>query len=143
MEKIKSKLLLTLYIFVTIIILLLGVNLLTYKNSYEKAFALVDSGSCNENITWEFNTTTKILTISGTGAMPDYESVEDCGNEAVRPAWEETYRNDIETVVFENGITTIGECLFCNCDWGDIYGKLYPNIKSTYESIMNSNTLKR
>ena len=89
-----------------------------------------DDGESNVNaLHWAYsNHTLTISKNSGNGAMPDFESVADNGNEAVRPAWEATYKNDIEIVVFENGITTIGAYLFFDEDWTNV-DSLYPNLK--------------
>ena len=67
------------------------------------------SGSCGDNLTWEFNTETGALTISGTGAMNDYSWDPNAA------PWY-AYRNDITSVSFPEGITTIGAYAFVNCD---------------------------
>ena len=59
------------------------------------------SGTCGTNCTWTFNTSTGLLTISGSGAMEDYATFEGCTN--------------IKTVVIENGITYIGYQNFKDC----------------------------
>ena len=62
------------------------------------------SGSCGNGVTWDYDETTKTLTISGTGAMPDYEKPDDapwCG-----------YRNECTAIVIENGVTAIGTYAF-------------------------------
>lgn len=69
-----------------------------------------DSGVCGVGVTYAFYESTKTLTISktgeGTGAMSDFE-------------WEGapwySYRSKIETIVIEDGVTTIGSNAFCNC----------------------------
>ena len=71
------------------------------------AFAkTISSGSCGTNLTWSLygNGT---LTISGTGAMGDWSSNIDV-------PW---YNNcsSIETIVIENGVTSIGDLAFINC----------------------------
>ena len=62
------------------------------------------SGTCGENLTWSFDD--GVLTISGSGAMYNYgiENGDD------RP-WAE-HINNINSVVIENGITTIGSYAF-------------------------------
>jgi len=67
------------------------------------------SGSCGENLTWSLNTETGELTISGTGAMNDYSWYPNAA------PWY-AYRNDITSVSFPEGITTIGAYAFVNCD---------------------------
>ena len=61
------------------------------------------SGSCGDNATWTYDTETKTLTISGTGAMSDY-------NSANAPWWD--LRDNIQSVIIESGITHIGDYSF-------------------------------
>ena len=64
-----------------------------------------DSGTCGDNLSWTLNGST--LTISGSGAMANYE--EPSG---------EPWCNDrygIYTVVIESGVTSIGNGAFDNC----------------------------
>ena len=71
-----------------------------------KAEETATSGTCGENVTWNFDESTGTLTISGTGAMINY----DYDN---RP-WE-SYEDSIKTVVIEDGVTTIGDSAFEDC----------------------------
>ena len=64
------------------------------------------SGTCGDNLTWNFNETTGTLTISGTGAMDDFSA----GNSP----WA-TYEDDIVTVVVDDGVTRIGSNSFYSC----------------------------
>ncbi len=65
----------------------------------------IKSGKCGENAVWSFDTTTGIITISGTGDMyKDYYSADDWGYYR--------YSNDIKEVVIEEGITSIGSKAF-------------------------------
>ena len=64
-----------------------------------------NSGACGDNVRWSFANGT--LTISGTGAMEDFSS----GN----TPWY-SYRSSIKKVVIENGVTSIGESAFKDCD---------------------------
>ena len=59
------------------------------------------SGTCGENLTWELKNGT--LTISGTGAMYDYEYME-------TPWWD--YLEDIRQIVVQDGVTRIGKNAF-------------------------------
>ena len=75
------------------------------------------SGFCGaegneENVTWSFDSETKTLTISGSGAMADYISPQGV-------PWY-NYRPQITSVVIENGVTSIGNIAF--------YG--YSNLES-------------
>ncbi len=64
------------------------------------------SGTCGENLTWTFDSLTYTLTLSGTGAMYDYKSNN-------RP-WE-SYIEDIQTVIINDGAITIGDFAFYYC----------------------------
>ena len=63
------------------------------------------SGTCGDNLTWVLDND-NTLTISGSGAMYDYE-------ENNKP-WEE-YENVISEVVIEEGVTSIGFYAFRDC----------------------------
>jgi len=64
------------------------------------------SGKCGDNLTWEYDSTTHTLTISGTGDMNNYGY---CNS-----PW---YSNhpDIKTVNIGNGVMSIGNYAFYNC----------------------------
>jgi hypothetical protein len=64
------------------------------------------SGTCGNNLTWNFNEETYTLTISGTGAMNNYDYAN-C-------PWKD-YRKAIQTVIVETGVTSVGEYAFYNC----------------------------
>ncbi|MCQ2204091.1 MAG: leucine-rich repeat domain-containing protein [Bacteroidales bacterium] len=66
------------------------------------------SGTCGENLTWNYDESTRVLTISGTGAMDDYEPE--------KAPWSALV-DKIFTVVVEEGVTKIGSNAFC-----DMYG---------------------
>ena len=68
------------------------------------------SGICGENLTWEYDDSTGLLVISGTGEMYDY--IVDYDNDE-RP-WG-MYRDNIKTVVINDGATTIGNDAFYWC----------------------------
>ncbi|MCQ2449859.1 MAG: leucine-rich repeat domain-containing protein, partial [Clostridia bacterium] len=75
------------------------------------------SGKCGNNLTWSYNTSTATLTISGTGTMTDYSSLN-IGNYTsvyVTNAPWQSYYNTMKTVVIENGVTTIGYSAFRGC----------------------------
>ena len=64
---------------------------------------VITSGKCGDNLTWKldvYNT----LTISGTGAMYDYDSYTNV-------PWN-SYRDLIKRIVVEDGVTTIGKFAF-------------------------------
>ena len=66
-------------------------------------------GNCGPSLSWilDCNGT---LTISGNGEMPDYDSL----NFASSAPWY-SYRNSINSVIIEDGVTSIGSCAFPNC----------------------------
>ena len=67
-------------------------------------------GVCGDSVQWKLDDT-GILTISGVGSMYDYGKV---GNSAVAP-WHD-WRESINTVIIEDGITYIGKEAFYYCD---------------------------
>ena len=68
---------------------------------------IIDSGTCGDNLTWTLDSD-GVLTISGNGAMEDYES-------ASASPWYSN-RASIVTVVIEDGVTCIGARSFYNCN---------------------------
>lgn len=70
------------------------------------AFSVSAVGDTDGNITWDYNTSTKKLTISGNGVMNDYE---DYGQ-----PWY-AYHEEIKTVVINSGVTSIGNRAFGRC----------------------------
>ncbi len=71
----------------------------------------IASGSCGENLTWTLNKS-GTLTISGTGAMEDYNHTTFLHTTS---PWEK-YDNKIKTVVIKSGVTSIGDYAFYWCD---------------------------
>ena len=65
------------------------------------------SGSCGANLTWTYEEATKTLTISGEGAMTNYE------RNNFSPWYE--YRDEIASAILESGVTTIGNYAFYGC----------------------------
>ena len=72
--------------------------------------ATVDSGQCGNNATWTLDDE-GTLTISGTGAMWDYEFT---GIEGLAPWRSNVYQSMIRKIVVEPGITYIGEYAFAD-----------------------------
>ena len=66
-----------------------------------------DSGSCGDNVTYTFVSSTGTLTIQGSGAMKDNSS------ESSVPWY--SYRTNIKTVIIEDGVTSIGRDAFYGC----------------------------
>ena len=68
----------------------------------------ISSGTCGENLTWNFDADTGTLTISGSGDMENY------GPDHARP-WDD-YSADVQQVVVKEGVTGIGANSFSSCD---------------------------
>ncbi|MBR5934528.1 MAG: leucine-rich repeat domain-containing protein [Bacteroidaceae bacterium] len=64
------------------------------------------SGTCGTNATWSYEGTT--LTITGTGAMADYDYGE--------APWFADYSETMTSLVIEKGITSIGNNAFAGCE---------------------------
>ena len=69
--------------------------------------ASAQSGTCGDNLTWELNTETGDLTISGTGAMADHTS-------ASNVPWYD-FKKAIQSVIITDGVTSIGYETFSYC----------------------------
>ena len=65
-----------------------------------------DTNTCGDNLTWHYEPA--VLTISGTGAMFDFDP------SSMEAPWSDYY-NNIRTVVIEDGVTTIGSNTFAGC----------------------------
>ena len=87
-----------------------------YAEKYNRTFVALDepvspkiiaSGTCGENLTWTLDDE-GTLTISGSGAMPDYNKTDNTA------PWY-SYRDSIKKVVVENGVTNIGSYAFFYC----------------------------
>lgn len=76
------------------------------------------SGTCGEDVVWELNEKTGVLTISGKGAMYDYEYYNSYGGYVDAPWWGGplTYWNrTIKKVVVSDGVTNVGDYAFYRC----------------------------
>ena len=83
------------------------------------------SGNCGisgSNVTWSYNTTTYVLTISGSGQMTNYD-------ENYETPWD-SYRDYIKTINIGSGVTSIGDCAF-----GYLYALTSVSIPSTVTKI--------
>ena len=69
----------------------------------DKLVSTIDQGACGTNIKWQLNSK-GVLTISGTGAMKNYTYKSEM-------PWYK-YINDIQSVVIEDGVTSIGDYAF-------------------------------
>ena len=86
-------------------------NLVVTVPSCDIIVGEVATGNCGvsgNNVTWEYNSATYVLTISGTGAMADY-------NDDAEQPWS-AYQKEMCEIVVENGVTSIGTHAFGSCD---------------------------
>lgn len=84
---------------------------------------VIESGTLDGGLSWKL-TKAGTLTVSGQGAMPDYNSLEE-------QPWR-GYSSQIRKAVIENGVTRIGSCAFWEC------GILSIEIPSSVTSIGNN-----
>ena len=91
-------------LFLSLVMLLSIISGLTF-NVYA---ATPTTGKCGENIIWKYNSTSKTLTLSGTGAIDSF--TDDDFSNLERP-WK-NYIHEIEKVKIEEGITSIGDYTF-------------------------------
>lgn len=67
-------------------------------------FAITDSGTCGDNLTWSLDREAKQLTISGFGEMTNYSN---------SGPW---VSSDVYTIILPAGLTHIGNHAFSSCD---------------------------
>ena len=75
---------------------------------------IVGSGNCGDNganVTWTLDSN-GLLTISGTGAMADYETQYDAAGELITTA---PWGDQVKSVSIQNGVTGIGANAFYGC----------------------------
>lgn len=65
-----------------------------------------DSGTCGENLVYNFTYADKVLRISGSGNMSNYADTQ--------APWEE-YRDSIKSVVLDDEVTSVGQNAFVMC----------------------------
>lgn len=81
---------------------------------FDVTFAMAaTSGSWGNDVNWSYDSSSKTLTFTGTGA------IKDCGEIAVgflknQAPWID-YKKEITKIVINEGITEIGEYNFYNC----------------------------
>ena len=88
-----------------------------YENPrfYFVNFPISDSGTCGDTLAWNFDATTSILTISGTGAM--YNDLGNYRDNSTRKQFDgergwDYYKYHIEKIVITDGVTYIGQNAF-------------------------------
>ena len=72
-----------------------------------QASAATYSGKCGENVNWNLNTSTGVLSVTGTGEMADYTY------DTARP-WD-AHSAGVKTLTIGNGVTRIGNHAFQDC----------------------------
>lgn len=96
-----------------------------YENMYEitpsnisSVLGIENGNKCGDNATWSFDEATGTLTISGTGAMYDFDNIHFSTDERSSP-WLRTAKNisDIKSIVIEEGITSIGAKAFYDLEY--------------------------
>lgn len=80
-----------------------------YAEKYGRDFSDIDNpdgngGKCGENLTWSFDADTGTLTISGTGAMKEFDQM------ANRP-WHK-FMSNVQKIVISDGVTSISDYAF-------------------------------
>lgn len=93
-----------------IIVLAMLVTTLFCFNVTSAFAANPTSGTCGNNVKWNLNTTTGVLTLTGKGATMD------CGETALKglAPWNKS-RELIKSIVVGEGITSLGQLLFNKC----------------------------
>ena len=95
---------------------MMAVCLLTLFILKEPVMAAGTEGTCGESLAWKLDEE-GVLTISGTGAMADYEEPEQDEEtlEFINSAPWGVYSDIINKVVIEEGVTSIGAWSFAEC----------------------------
>lgn len=98
------------------------VFLLVVQMSTAALAAPIASGSCGKNVKWSYDTKKKTLTISGKGAMKQYDNWE--------IPWEQNgWNNEMKKLVIEKGVTSICDYAFSECSFTSV------SLPSTLTSI--------
>lgn len=130
------------------------VNAPTEKGVYYAKWAVDTSasGECGDNATWSYKKSTKTLTISGSGAMADYENTDSVPwaaleIEKVIISDEITHIGDnafngknIGSIVLPSGVTSVGENAFANLPEKSV---IYVNDDALFNVIDSSITKAR
>jgi len=89
------------------------INSVKESNTVTEELAYASSGTCGDNLTWEYNNISRTLTISGTGDMYDYHSDTSSNGEEITSApWGNC---TIISIIISDGVTSIGGHAFYNC----------------------------
>ena len=77
-------------------------------------FTIQQCGQEGSDVIWCYDPSTKELTVSGTGFMMYYNSIQNENGWSNGAPWKD-FADEIETVVIENGITYVGSNTFAHC----------------------------
>ena len=73
-----------------------------------------NKGVCGNDVYWNYSKESKTLTISGTGAMWDYDSPLNSTTLSYTP-WE-SFKSNIVHIIIDEGVSTVGDWAFCKCE---------------------------
>ena len=85
----------------------------SYRDEYVEEYKTI-SGSCGENCSYSMDTGVGTMIISGSGSMADYAKTSNYSTDANTPWY--AYRNCIKRIVISDGVTSIGDYAFYNCE---------------------------
>ena len=91
---------------------------------HAKAEVIASGDNCGDNCHWEYDDTTKTLTITGTGNINNYPKEENPSynpNETTSSKWRTTapwgiYSKEVQNINITSGITSLGEGVFRGMD---------------------------
>ena len=102
------------------IAMLLGAGILALMNLTSKptsrVYAAIDGGNfgSNNSFHWSYDTVSKVLTITGSGAIPDFNNTYTWGAQTTDAPWGQYY-DVIKTLNLDSRITSIGDYAFFCC----------------------------
>lgn len=99
-------------LFIAITMLITGMSSIPVMAS-----EIVKRGTCGDNLTWTLSTE-GLLTISGTGAMKDYQAGWNSSTGSQYAPWYDyptNECNEVKSIIIESGITHIGNTAFYKC----------------------------
>lgn len=82
--------------------IVLTMTIIPFSGIVASAEAL--TGTCGDNLTWNYDDSTGVLTISGTGEMYNYDG-------GLKTPWYDV-RKDITEIIIGNGVTSVGKYAF-------------------------------
>lgn len=72
----------------------------------------IETGSCGDGVTWEFDPDTGALSVTGSGAIRNYGN--SYGGDGSEAPWS-SYKSSIQSVVIGSGVTGVGNEAFAGC----------------------------